>query len=109
MEFFGFMAFILLLSYSDYPSKTKKLARELKRLKRKLKGENEMSELLSELVGQDCEIKMEEDSISFGASSFICTVLAVDEEWLKIILKNRKDELVEKIIRVDNIESIDLK
>lgn len=109
MEFFGVMAFILVLSYSDYPSKTKKIARELKRLKRKLKGENEMSKLLSELVGKDCEIKMEEDTISFASTDLICTVVDVDDEWLKVILKNQKDKLVEKLIRVENIESIELK
>lgn len=108
MEFFGVMAFILVLSYSDYPNKTKRLAREIKRLKRGIKGANEMSMLLNELVGKDCEIKMVEDAISFVSTNLICTVLDVDDEWLKIILKNRKDELVEKLIRVENIESIEL-
>lgn len=109
MEFFGMMAFILVLSYSDYPSKTKKISRELKRLKRKIKGENEMSKLLSELIGKDCEIKMEEDTISFTSKNLICTVVDVDDEWVKIILNNPKDQLAEKLIRVENIESIDLK
>lgn len=108
MEFFGFMAFILILFYSDYPSKTKRIERELKRLKRKIKGENEMSILLSELIGKSCEIKMEEDAISFGSSTLICTVLDLDDEWVKIRLRNQKDKLVEKLVRVENIESIEL-
>lgn len=108
MEFFGFMAFILVLSYSDYPSKTKKLAREIKRLKRGIKGENEMSMLLNELVGKDCEIKMVEDAISFASTDLTCTVLDVDDEWLKIRLRNKKDKLIEQLIRVENIESIEL-
>lgn len=108
MEFLGVMAFILVLSYSDYPSKTKRLARELKRLKRRIKGENEMSRLLNDLLGEDCEITMEEDAMSFGSATLTCTVLEVDDEWLKIRLRNRKDELIEKLIRVENIESIEL-
>lgn len=108
MEIFGIMPFVLLLSYSDYPSKTKRLGRELKKLKRRIKGENEMSKLLSELKGENCEIKMEEDGMSFGGSTFICTVLDVDDEWLKIRLKNRKDQLDEKLVRIENVESIEL-
>lgn len=108
MEFFGFMAFMLLLFYSDYPNKTKKLSREVTRLKRRVKGENEMSILLGEIIGKDCEITMEDDAMSFGASAFTCTVLDVDDEWVKILLRNRKEELIEKLIRVENIESIEL-
>ncbi len=108
MEFFGVLAFILVLSYSDYPSKTKRLAREIKRLKRGIKGENEMSLLLSELIGKDFEIQMVEDAISFANTDLTCTILDVDDEWVKVSLKNRKDQLVEKLIRVENIESIEL-
>lgn len=108
MEFFGIMAFILVLSYSDYPSKTKSLARELKRLKRGIKGENAMSVLLSGLVGKDCEIQMVEDAISFTNTNLDCTILDVDDEWVKIRLRDKTNRLIEKLIRVENIESIEL-
>ncbi len=40
MKFLGFITFILLLSYSSYPTKTKRLEKELKILKRNIKGGN---------------------------------------------------------------------
>ena len=42
MKFLGFITFILLLSYSSYPTKTKRLESELKILKRNIKGGNIM-------------------------------------------------------------------
>lgn len=49
----------ILLCYSSYPGKVIQLETRLRRLERKQRGESEMSRVINELIGKDCEIDHE--------------------------------------------------
>ncbi|MDW8760275.1 hypothetical protein Q7W32_10695 [Streptococcus suis] len=58
-----------------------------------------MSVLLKELVGSKAKIRFDEEfSIAYEY-----TILAVDEEWVKISRELANGELETKLVRVDNI------
>ncbi|MFH6662795.1 hypothetical protein P7J19_06045 [Streptococcus suis] len=58
-----------------------------------------MSVLLKELVGSKAKIRFDEEfSITYEY-----TILAVDEEWVKISRELANEELETKLVRVDNI------
>ncbi|MCO8187989.1 hypothetical protein NKE73_00535 [Streptococcus suis] len=58
-----------------------------------------MSVLLKELVGSKVKIRFDEEfSITYEY-----TILAVDEEWVKISRELANGELETKLVRVDNI------
>ncbi|TCK98737.1 hypothetical protein EDC19_1172 [Natranaerovirga hydrolytica] len=111
MEFFGLIAFVLLLAYSSYPARVKKLERKLNLIKRKMKGDYTMSKLMQTLIGEKCLIKVENEEnalASIGSATLICTVVDVDDEWAKVTYKDKKEVVKTKMIRIDNIGSIEL-
>nr|WP_249339541.1 hypothetical protein [Streptococcus suis] len=63
-----------------------------------------MSVLLKELVGSKAKIRFDEEfSIAYEY-----TILAVDEEWVKISRELENGELETKLVRVDNIVDLSL-
>ena len=104
MEWIGFIALVLILCYSSYPGKVKKLERKVKLLERKLRGENEMSNLIKALVNKECVIMLEEEFSQIIKG----TVLDVDDEWVKIIIKDKKGNIKTKLIRIDGIKNIEI-
>lgn len=106
MEFFGFLAFMLLMTYSSsYKSKFKKLDYKIKKLEKLVKGDdNSMSKLLNNLINKLCKITTNE---SFG---FVPEgeVLAVDEEWVQILITDKKGKTKNVIIPIDSIKSIEI-
>lgn len=77
----------------------KQLQARVKKLQKTTKGENQMSVLLKELVGSKAKIRFDEEfSIVYEY-----TILAVDEEWVKISHELANGELETKLVRVDNI------
>ncbi|MCO8176568.1 hypothetical protein NKE71_02985 [Streptococcus suis] len=63
-----------------------------------------MSVLLKELVGSKAKIRFDEEfSITYEY-----TILAVDEEWVKIFRELENGELETKLVRVDNIVDLSL-
>ncbi|MFI3084731.1 hypothetical protein ODU46_03070 [Streptococcus sp. 2020WUSS089] len=63
-----------------------------------------MSVLLKELVGSKAKIRFDEEfSITYEY-----TILAVDEEWVKISHELANGELETKLVRVDNIIDLSL-
>ncbi|MCO8224179.1 hypothetical protein P7J31_07430 [Streptococcus suis] len=63
-----------------------------------------MSVLLKELVGSKAKIRFDEEfSITYEY-----TILAVDEEWVKISRELANGELETKLVRVDNIIDLSL-
>jgi len=102
MEYLGVFAFIMVLSYMGLPDKVKKLNKRVKILERKnIKKEvNRMSEIISSLVGERCKLK----DLS-GIASYEGTILAVDEEWVKInVVKNKNESIV--VMRIEDIKEI---
>ena len=104
MEWIGFIALVLILCYSSYPGKVKKLERKVKLLERKLRGENEMSNLIKALVNKECVIMLEEEFSQIIKG----TVLDVDDEWVKIIIKDKKGNIKTKLIRIDGIKNVEI-
>ena len=58
-EYLGFIAFILIISYSSYPTKVKKNWIKDKKLEKILKGEKSMSKILSDLIDKKCVLVSE--------------------------------------------------
>lgn len=108
LEYFGLIAFVLVLSQMGYPSKIKKLEGELKSLKRKIKGEEALSKLLKDLIGVKCIIDCDGAVVFTGKSEMECEVLDVDDEWVKITYKDKKDVTKTNIIRIESIDNIEI-
>lgn len=104
----GWFSFILVLCYSAYPGKVRKLERKVKILERKVKGDNYMSKIISELIGKECKIKTEEALIFAGNNEVKCIVLDADDEWIKLIYKDKKGIEKTKILRIDSLDSVEL-
>lgn len=104
----GWMSFILVLCYSAYPGKVRKLEGKVKTLERKVKGENNMSKIMAELIGKECKIKTEEALLFAGNNEVKCVVLDVDDEWIKFTYKDKKDVEKTKILRIDALDSVEL-
>lgn len=108
MEYLGCFAFILLLLYSSYPGKVKRLEAKVRQMERKQKGENTMSKLINELVGKDCKIKSEDAFSLVGAGELPCRVLDADDEWLKVQFTDKKKQQVTKLLRIEHIDEVEL-
>ncbi len=59
MEWIGLVALGILLCCSSYPGRVRRLEKRLRRLERKQRGGSEMSRLVNELVGKECEIDLD--------------------------------------------------
>lgn len=101
MAFFGVMAFILCLYYGD---KVGKLNRQVKKLEKQGKGANQMSAIFKELVNQS--VKLEMDALINTTEPW--TILSVDEDWVKIQRTDKKGQVLTKIVRLDDIKSVEL-
>lgn len=77
------------------------LERKVKKLERNVNGGSKMSGIIKDLIGMECTI----DGDDFFSTR--CTVLDADDEWVKLIVHEKKKDLT-KIIRIDNIDSITL-
>jgi len=109
MEWIGLAALGILLCYSSYPGKVRQLEKRLRRLERKRRGESEMSRLVNELVGKECEIDLE-DSVDWG-DKLKCRVLDADDEWVKVsytVKKKEQEHQKTRMFRIENIEGIKL-
>ncbi|HFI2432622.1 hypothetical protein [Streptococcus suis] len=105
MDFFLWIlvGFLFFNSLSDR-KKVKQLQARVKKLQKTTKGENQMSVLLKELVGSKAKIRFDEEfSIAYEYS-----ILAVDEDWVKISRELANGELETKLVRVDNIVDLSL-
>ncbi len=100
MEVFLWIAFVyLLLSYLSDRKKVKQLQVRVKKLQKNTKGENQMSVLLKELVGRKAKIRFDEEFLTM----YEYTILAVDEEWVKISREFAEGKIETKLVRVDNL------
>ncbi len=77
------------------------LEKKVKKLERNINGGSKMSGIIKDLIGMECTIDGE------GFFSTRCTVLDADDEWVKLIVHEKKKDLT-KIIRIDTIEEITL-
>ena len=85
----------------DQDDRLDTLERKVKKLERNVNGGSKMSGIIKDLIGKECTIDGD------GFFSTRCTVLDADDEWVKLIVHEKKKDLT-KIIRIDNIDSITL-
>ena len=85
----------------DQDDRLDTLERKVKKLERNANGGSKMSGIIKDLIGMECTIDGD------GFFSTRCTVLDADDEWVKLIVHEKKKDLT-KIIRLDNIDSITL-
>ena len=108
MEWIGFIALAVLLCYSSYPGKVKRLEVAVKRLERKQRGENNMSKLINELVNTECKIKSDDALQLVGSTEMKCLVLDTDDEWMKVRFTDKKNNQITKLLRIENIDEIEI-
>ena len=85
----------------DQDDRLDALERKVKKLERNANGGSKMSGIIKELIGRECTIDGNE---LYGPS---CTILDVDDEWVKLIVHEKKSDST-MIVRLDNIDSITL-
>ncbi|WP_297636531.1 hypothetical protein [uncultured Clostridium sp.] len=108
MEYLGVVAFVCVMCYSSYPEKVKKLESKIKKFERELKGDKSMSKILSELVNKRC-ILVSDDGLQMVSKRDIeCTILDIDDEWIKFIFTDKKGINKTQLIRIDSIERVSL-
>ena len=108
MEYFGFLAFVIILVYSSYPARVQILEKRINKLKRNLEGDQVMSKIIRDLVGKHCIMSCEGALAFAGKVNFECEIIDVDEEWIKISFTDQKKKLTTKSIRIERIDHIDL-
>lgn len=102
MEYFGIFAFILSLYYGG---KIKKLKRQMKRLEKSNEGDTFMSQLIKNMVNKSGKIYFDSEVLG---TVYEWTILEVDGEWVKIQRMDKKGKIFTKIVRIDDIKSIDI-
>ena len=66
-----------------------------------------MSKLINDLVGKQCIIRSEFIFSFSGKTELSCKIIDADDEWIKICYTEKKDKQVVKLMRIENIESIE--
>ena len=85
----------------DQDDRLDTMERKVKKLERNANGGNKMSGIIKDLIGMECTIDGD------GFFSTRCTILDVDDEWVKLIVHEKKKDST-MIVRLDNIDSITL-
>lgn len=85
----------------DQDDRLDTLERKVKKLERNVNGGSKMSGIIKDLIGMECTIDGD------GFFSTRCTILDVDDEWVKLIIHEKKSDST-MIVRLDNIDSITL-
>ena len=102
MEWLSLWIVFYLLFIDRKGKEIKRLHKRIKRLERKIKGGNEMSRLLGELKGQKAMIMV-------GNVDLEHEIVDVDEDWVKLTRADNKGNVTTKLVRVDDIQSVELK
>ena len=84
MEWFGIVALLLMLCYSAYPGKVKRLETKVKRLEKKQRGVAYMSKLINDLVGKETDLSFHSQ---FHYVCQHCLSTAVNSTMVKLIVK----------------------
>ena len=96
------MTFMVFIFGIDSSNKLKRMQGRIKSLERKRKGNKTMSQFLKEMIGKKPTIMSE----SIGTNNWL--VVDVDEEWVKLRMTDNKGQTKTKLIRIEDIRSIEL-
>ena len=107
MEWIGLVSFVFLIFYVGYPKRVNILERKVKRLERQVGGVNEMSRMIMELIGKKCKIQPADWEVFASTTERIFEIVDVDEEWVKVRHEVKKTGKVTKLIRMEDIKSIE--
>ena len=91
----------LLIVYASSEKKIKKLNKRIRRLEKQVKGNQDMSRLLEELKGQTATVLV-------SGVGFEYEILDIDEDWVKLSRENKKKEKETKLVRIEDIQGIQL-
>ncbi len=108
MEWLGFVAIVIICCYSSYPSKIKKIESKIKKLERNMRGELSMSKILSEIINKKCILISDEAILIAPKREIECTILDVDDEWIKFTFADKKGLIKTHIFRIESIERVEL-
>lgn len=108
MEWMGFVCLIILIGYSSYPGKVKRLEKQVKKLERMQNGGTAMSKLISSLVGRTCKLKTEEALLLSGGTELVCQLTDADDEWVQFTYTDKKAGQKTRLMRIDGIDSIEV-
>ena len=102
MEFI-WLSFIplLFLIYTGSEKKIKRLNKRIKGLEKQVNGNKEMSRLLEELKGQTATVTV--DGVGFEYE-----IIDIDEDWVKLTRVNHKQQRETKLVRIEDIQGIQL-
>ena len=68
-----------------------------------------MSQLIDDLVGEQCTIKSEAILNFAGKTEFyLHEFLDADDEWMKICYTDKKNKQVTKLLRIEAIDEIEI-
>ncbi|MDB8628140.1 hypothetical protein PNU95_07270 [Streptococcus parasanguinis] len=95
-----FIPFIVIF-YASSEKKIKGLNRRIRRLEKQVKGNQDMSRLLEELKGQTATVLV-------SGVGFEYEILDIDEDWVKLSRENKKKEKETKLVRIEDIQGIQL-
>lgn len=99
---------LAILAFISFSEKNKKLEKRIKALEKKLKGDNDMSKLLSELKGMRCILTSDSAAGFAGKRDVDCLLLDIDDEWIKIEYTTKKGETKTRIMRIEEVISVEL-
>ena len=85
----------------DQDDRLDTMEKKVKKLERNVNGGSKMSGIIKDLIGMECTIDGD------GFFSTRCTILDVDDDWVKLIVHEKKKDST-MIVRLDNIDSITL-
>ena len=89
----------LLIVYASSEKKIKGLNRRIRRLEKQLKGNQEMSRLLEELKGQ---------TVTVNGFRTEYEIMDIDEDWVKLSRETNKQQRETKLVRIEDIQGIQL-
>lgn len=87
--------------YVSSEKKIKRLNKRINRLEKQVKGNQDMSRLLEELKGQTATVLV-------SGVGFEYEILDIDEDWVKLSRENKKKEKETKLVRIEDIQGIQL-
>lgn len=99
---FGVAAFCIAVCMLGFPGRVKKLERKIRKREHEEEGGGAMSELLKQLEGTKCKIRLASGAQLPGD----CLVLAVDEDWIKVRITNKKGIDTTKLLRTEDLAEV---
>ena len=100
--FLWFLLPMIFFFWLDSSSKLRRMQGRVKSLEKYRKGEKTMSRFLKEMIGKKSMITSE----LIGTNDWL--VVDVDEDWVKLSKTDKKGQKKTKLMRIEDIRSVEL-